>query len=527
MLAEDVTERLRNDTRNEAEKAVLELLARGASLEEVLLQTAQYVEKMDPDALCSILLLNQENQTLVTIAAPSLPIAFCKEVDGRKIGPKMGSCGTAAYRGEPVIVADIDTDPLWEGFQHIPLQYGLRACWSTPILLSNKQVVGTLAIYFTDRKEPDASHTATVERATHFAALAIERHELLHNLRDSQQRLETLVGNLPGMAYRCLNDSDRTMIYISSGCEQLTGFTRDELLRQPDFKLRDFIHTDDRDIHRCESEHALKETGLFSKVFRIVDRLNKTRWVMERASGVYADDGTLRYIDGFIQDITEARRVEEHVRASLREKEALLKEIHHRVKNNLQIITSLLSLQSDSVQNPIVINALRESQNRVRSMALVHETLYRSGDLGRIDIRDYLDALCRFLFRSYGIDTTLIKLHLEIADVSLDLDRALPFGLIINELVTNCLKYAFPAGKSGSISVSLTQETDDILSLVVKDDGVGLPPTLDLKSIKSLGLQLINDLINQLGGSLIFVRGKGTEFRMKIPIALPVQEYAQ
>jgi PAS domain S-box-containing protein len=527
VLAEDITDRLRDEIRNDAEKAVLELLASAAPLEDILQQTALYVEKVDAEALCSILLMDQETKRLVTAAAPSLDPEYCSYINGVEIGPNKGACGTAAYLAKRVIATDISNDPLWAAYKDVTTKFHLKACWSNPIILSDNKVVGTLAVYFTNPKKPDESHIALVERATHFAALALERHELLQNLRESQTRLETLVGNLPGMAYRCVNDQNRTMIYVGSGCKELTGFCSDELTQDNGKRYSELIHPDDREIHRDESDHALKQSGLFAKVFRMIDRSNRTRWVMERASGVYADDGTLRYIDGFIQDITDSRNSEELVRASLREKEAMLQEIHHRVKNNLQIITSLLNLQADSVQNPIVINALRESQNRVRSMALVHETLYRSGDLGRIDIRDYADSLCRFLFRSYGVDTTLITLNLDIADVSLDLDRALPFGLIINELVTNSLKYAFPAGKSGTISVSLSQENGDVMSLIVKDSGIGLPTNLDLKNIKSLGLQLINDLINQLGGSLIFVRGKGTEVRMRIPIALPVQEYAQ
>jgi PAS domain S-box-containing protein len=213
-----------------------------------------------------------------------------------------------------------------------------------------------------------------------------------------------------------------------------------------------------------------------------------------------------------VEDITERKAAEERMRASLQEKESLLKEVHHRVKNNLQIISSLLSLQASSVKDPGVLELFTESQNRVRAMALVHESLYRSGDLARIDLGPHVESICAHLYRSYGVDAGRIELQTEIGDVALDLDHAIPCGLIINELVSNALKHAFPGGRRGRILVALVVEAGGKYTLVVQDSGVGLPAKVDVSATDSLGLQLVWGLTQQLRGRVVVGREEGTRF---------------
>jgi two-component sensor histidine kinase len=217
-------------------------------------------------------------------------------------------------------------------------------------------------------------------------------------------------------------------------------------------------------------------------------------------------------------DVTERKRAEERLRASLREKEALLQEIHHRVKNNLQIVSSLLALQAARSDEPVVQEFARENQNRVRSMALIHERLYRSADLAQIDLAAHVETLCVHLFRSYGADLGRIALHMDVARTSLDLDRAIPCGLIINELVSNALKYAFPGDRAGCVAVSVSAGADRCYTLLVQDDGVGLPPGLDVRQTASLGLWLVCSLTRQLGGDLSVESGAGTTFRVRFPV---------
>jgi two-component sensor histidine kinase len=196
--------------------------------------------------------------------------------------------------------------------------------------------------------------------------------------------------------------------------------------------------------------------------------------------------------------------------AALGEKEALLKEVHHRVKNNLQLITSLLNLQAARVADPAVAELFADSRNRVRAMALVHENLYRAGNLSRIPMDRHIRSLCTHLNGAYGALAQNVRLEVNVDDLHLEMDRAVPCGLIVNELVSNALKHAFPAGRAGNISVALRPDGPGRTLLAVSDDGVGLPAELDITRSDSLGLRLVGDLAEQLHGSVRMARDGGT-----------------
>lgn len=387
-----------------------------------------------------------------------------------------------------------------------------------PIVSSKGLPLGKLVMHCSEPRTLSTTEVALVDQAANFCVLAIERNALLESIRDSEVRLKTLVGNLPGMAYRCQNDANWTMSFVSSGCVFVTGYQHDELEQNKSVTYADLVHPLDRDLRWTRCQESINSRVLCNNTYRITDKAGQIRWVSERASAVYADDGSVRCIDGFIQDITDARRVEEQILASLSEKDAMLKEIHHRVKNNLQIVCSLLNLQVGNVQDRMVLNVLQESQNRIRSMALVHETLYMSSNLGTIDLCKYVVALCGNLFRSYGIDNSQVRLQLNVTRTSLDLERAIPFGLIINELVSNALKYAFPAGRTGMVVVTFNTKSEEHFFLSVSDDGIGLPASFELNQLRSLGLQIVQDLIQQLSGTLSILQSHGTEFCVSFPI---------
>lgn len=226
-------------------------------------------------------------------------------------------------------------------------------------------------------------------------------------------------------------------------------------------------------------------------------------------------------------DINARKMVEAQVQASLEEKVVLLKEIHHRVKNNLQVMSSLLYLQSQTIQDSASLETFKESQNRIKSMALIHEKLYQSSDLARIDFAEYVRSLAGYLHHSYSTQTEEVSLKLNIEDISLDIDTAIPCGLIINELTSNALKYAFPegVGRNGKTSPEIrialgTEEgeqlaADSHLTLIVSDNGIGFPPEVDFQRTTSLGLQLVNRLVNQLDGTIALHRQEGTTFRIE------------
>jgi len=216
-------------------------------------------------------------------------------------------------------------------------------------------------------------------------------------------------------------------------------------------------------------------------------------------------------------EIAVRRQAEAQVRESLKEKEILLKEIHHRVKNNLQVVSSLLRLQAAGIKDEATATLFYESQTRVRSMALIHEELYQAGNLARVDFASYLRRLLPDLARSYRADAAEnVDLKIEAMDVSLPVDRAIPCGLIVNELITNALKHGFPNGQPGSIRVRLAAEQRQT-TLAVRDDGAGFPPDLDFRQSRSLGLQLVCTLANQLGGTISLERDTGTEFVITFP----------
>ncbi len=203
--------------------------------------------------------------------------------------------------------------------------------------------------------------------------------------------------------------------------------------------------------------------------------------------------------------------------ATLEEKEALLKEVHHRVKNNLQLVTSLLNLQANRIEDKAVAALFADSRDRVRSMALVHENLYRIGNFARVPMRAHLESVCAHLLRAYASHGGAVRLETALDDLKLDLDRAVPCGLIVNELVSNALKHAFPAGRSGVLHVSLAADGENG-RLSVRDDGVGLPDDHDPDSLDTIGLQLVDDLTSQLHGTLQYSSSTGTEFVVTFPL---------
>lgn len=213
-----------------------------------------------------------------------------------------------------------------------------------------------------------------------------------------------------------------------------------------------------------------------------------------------------------VRDISEEKLIENQMRESLREKEVLLKEVHHRVKNNLQIISSILNLQSSYVKDENTLEILRESQNRIKSMSFIHESLYQTKDFSSINFGEYIENLSKNLVLSYHIFDNFIETSYELEEVELNLDQAIPCGLIINELITNSLKYAFPEKKEGAkiwINVSLE---GNMVRIELGDNGVGLPEGFDYRETDSLGLQLVVTLVEQLDGTIEMSRSQGTTY---------------
>ena len=333
------------------------------------------------------------------------------------------------------------------------------------------------------------------------------RKKAEESLRSSEEKYRELVENINDAIFS--TDREGMVTYISPAIEQILGFSPAELTGR---HFSELVFMEDRE--RIMAEYSRTIAGeLRPSEYRMKAKSGNVRWV-RTSSRPLMSGGVPSGLSGMLEDITQRKASEDRIRAQLKEKEVMLKEIYHRVKNNLQIIQSLLSMQARRVKDDRVVQALRESQNRVRSMSLVHERLYRSPDLSEIDFKDYLNRLVAELETSFGVNPDQVKISLELSDVKLGIGTAIPCGLIVNELVSNALKHAFPNGKAGRIRIGLESASAGTVRLSVFDDGVGLPEGLDFRSTQSLGLQLVCTLVKQLGGTIELEQEWGTGFRM-------------
>lgn len=279
---------------------------------------------------------------------------------------------------------------------------------------------------------------------------------------------------------------------------------------------RKFVHPDDALVVKNEIDAALAtdDPNYFRTLeHRIIRADGEERYIMVRFGILKDDEGHTIGTYGANQDITERKQMEDEIEQSLKEKEILLKEIHHRVKNNLMVISSLLNLQSRYIKDKAALDIFKESQNRAKSMAIIHEHLYRSTDLKRINFGEYIRTLSTELYHTYVPSPSQISLNINVKDLMLDINTSVPLGLIVNELVTNSMKHAFPQGKKGDINVELYKK-DEKYVLSVEDNGIGFPDDVDYKNSHSLGLQLVNSLTDQIGGSIELDKNDGTNFKV-------------
>lgn len=312
----------------------------------------------------------------------------------------------------------------------------------------------------------------------------------------------------------CLVSATNGMIvYANPKFEQMFGYEGGELIGQH----VSIVNYGEEDITPEEVNQAIRtavlQQGESTYQVHNVKKDGTPFWCTATAS-VFDHPEYGKVLVAVQQDITEHKQAEERIQASLKEKEVLLQEIHHRVKNNLGIVSSLLQMQCRRTQDSQAIAILRDSQNRIASIALVHEKLYRSEDLANIDFAQYIRDLTIHLFDSYNVKSSQIHLNIQVDGTSLDIDTAIPCGLIINELVSNALKYAFPDGRTGEIQVKFYQENDGYLTLIIRDNGVGLPADFDSKKTKTLGTNLVQGLVKQLRGSVDINCRQGTEFKI-------------
>ncbi|MBK8027563.1 MAG: PAS domain S-box protein [Chloroflexi bacterium] len=341
-----------------------------------------------------------------------------------------------------------------------------------------------------------------------------EREAVASALRDSEERYSVHFANMSDVIYTY--DPGLRITSVSSGIERLLGYKPEELIGKTLFDIGLIPLISKKHLEKAlgEAKRLLSGESIESTLYEFIAKDGTVRIVEVSATPIF-QDVRVTAVTNVARDITERVHAEEQLRDSLQEKEVLLKEVHHRVKNNLQIIASLLRLQSGNTDDPRTIAQFQDSQNRIRSMALIHERLYRSTDLSTIDFGPYLRDLTGHLMQSYRDQANRIRLRVEVDKTQLDIDTAISCGLLINELVSNALKHAFPEGRPGTIGVQMRSTEGNRHELVVWDDGVGMPEQKSKPN--TLGLQLVSSLARQLRGTVEFSAEGGTQIIVSFP----------
>jgi PAS domain S-box-containing protein len=339
-------------------------------------------------------------------------------------------------------------------------------------------------------------------------------------LEDSEERYRTTF-ELAAVGIAHVSQKGRFIGLNRRFCE-IVGYPHEEIAV---LTFQEITHTEDLDLDLENVRRMLAgEIDTYSVEKRYIRKDSSVVWVNLTVSLVRDGSGNPEHFIAVIEDITRRKEAEFAVKRSLEEKEVLLREVHHRVKNNMQVISSLLNLQARSIEDPRLAKMFQESQSRVRAMALIHEILYDSEDLSEISLDLYVSRLAKSLIRMFGADPDVICLEVDAGDVAVSIDDIVPCGLVISELLTNSLKYAFPDGREGEIRIHAMLTEDNEILLVVCDDGVGMPSEMDLRRTGTTGLGLVVGLVEkQLGGRLTLDGSHGTCFTIVIPNKEPSQ----
>jgi len=390
---------------------------------------------------------------------------------------------------------------------------GIESYIGTPLFDSKKQPLGILVVMDKTPMKHEGLARSLLGIFAARTASEIERIKVEAMLTESEKKYRELMETAKDAIF-IADAGTGILIDANKSAEELIGRTRDEIIGMhqnrlhPDGNTENYFHTFDEaagsDQPVIEDRYVLHKDG---------------RSVPVDISTNVVTSGDRKLVQGIYRDITERKIAEDQIKSSLKEKEVLIKEIHHRTKNNMQVISSLLNLQSELIKDQQYIELFNDSRNRIRSMALVHEKLYQSSDLTNIDFNDYVKNLSNGLLMSYDISPARISVAVSEHGMNLPIDTAIPCGLIINELISNSLKYAFPDGKAGKITITFNQTSIDGNSgyeLKVSDNGIGIPDDIDIRKTRSLGLQLVTNLAeHQLQGEIALTRSHGTEFSIR------------
>lgn len=381
------------------------------------------------------------------------------------------------------------------------LAAGTAIAWPESSINETKQLVEnfrgmatTLTAQFSAIRKTNASLKERVEERTQELSESRERYDL------------ALLGSQNGIwDWNVLSDE----VYFSGRCFEMLGYAAAQRIHNVSH-FEKLLHPDDLPGIQEKLRQHFEEKVPYSNEFRVRKKEGEYSWIQARGQALWNKEGEAIRMAGSLTDINERKKAENLILASLREKEVLLKEIHHRVKNNLQIVYSLLTLQANGIADNDIKVLFNESRDRIGSMALIHEKLYNSSDLSYINFSHYLQELTQNIASTYQRQE--IKLSVEVESIFLDINSGIPCGLIVNELVSNSYKHAFPKGEAGQIRIGMTRGATGQYQLTVADNGGGVPPHVDIRNPTSLGLQLVSVLTKQLQGEISLNTDAGTRF---------------
>jgi PAS domain S-box-containing protein len=529
------------------DKSVLEMIRGQQPLTRVLESLCLRIEEQSSGLLCSVLLLDPDGTTLRDAASPSLPAAYRAGLDGVQIGPQAGSCGTAAYRRQPVVVVDIANDALWADYKHLALPHGLRACWSMPIASHDGSVLGTFACYYREPRAPDAHHLQLIDRATHLAGIAIEHHRAKTELRAAETRYRTLVERLPAVTYIAEVGIEGRWQFVSPQIEPMLGFSAEEWMANPGLWISR-IHEEDREI-AIAAENRIQETGqLYKAEYRMHARDGRILWFRDEANLLEGIAGAKPVMQGVLYDITEHRRMEDRLRQAQKMEAVgqLAGGVAHDFNNLLMVMGAHIDRIRDRlpVDDPLCADAAEVHNAVQRAAALTSQLLAFSRKQFLqprvLDIASVLSGAARMLDRLLPEN---IKLHIEsdndLARVKVDqgqLEQAL-LNLAVNA------RDAMPSGGSLTIQAKNIQfdeaqnwrhssvQPGNYVMLAVTDTGIGMDaatqarifePFFTTKALgkgTGLGLPMVYGVINQSGGAISVYSepGQGTTFKIFFP----------
>ncbi len=319
----------------------------------------------------------------------------------------------------------------------------------------------------------------------------------------------------PIMIIKWAYSADDPVLSISENVEQILGYTAKEFMSSEMVPSK-LIHPDDLEKVRLSTHDAIDrgKSSFELAPYRLKKKDGNYIWVSDYSTVSTSSDGKSLYFSDLVWDVTSRIQIFNELKTALEDQEFLLREVHHRVKNNMQVIISLLNIQAEYSNNEQLSEIFSATQNRIRSMALVHDKLFKSKQMSAVDFGSYINSLVLELKYFYGIDTHRINIHQKIDDIKLDISKAIPCGLIVNELVTNSMKFAFPGKREGDIWISASSSGDTVAKIEIRDNGIGLNEDLVFEEVKSMGLRIVRILTEQLGGSMEIIYEKGTHFSL-------------